>query len=109
MISTPFILFYAIGMILQSGLDYLIKLFAFVSLYVAIYFANNYVYDERLNSVLPMSTYLATKVNDKFLFKKPDLKLEVFFCFILKYFDELFKPFYYCIFSFFFYFSFGYT
>jgi esterase/lipase superfamily enzyme len=62
MISTPFIIFYAIGMIFQSGLDYLIKLIAFVGLYIAIHIASNYIYDERLYYVLPMSIYLATKV-----------------------------------------------
>lgn len=49
-------------MIFQSGLDYLIKLVAFVALYIAIHTASNYIYDERLYYVLPMSIYLATKV-----------------------------------------------
>ena len=66
MISTPFIIFYAIGMIFQSGLDYLIKLIAFVALYIAIYTASNYIYDERLYYVMPMSVYLATKVCNRF-------------------------------------------
>lgn len=63
MIGTPFIMFYAIGMIFQSGLDYLIKLMGFVALYLAVYTANNYIYDERLYFVLPMSIYIATKVS----------------------------------------------
>ncbi|XP_014218874.1 palmitoyltransferase Hip14 isoform X3 [Copidosoma floridanum] len=62
MVSTPFVLFYAIGMIFQSGLDYLLKLFAFVALYIVIHTANNHVYDDRLSYVLPMSIYLATKM-----------------------------------------------
>ncbi|XP_066590663.1 palmitoyltransferase Hip14 isoform X2 [Prorops nasuta] len=61
MVSTPFIAFYVIGIILQSGVDYLIKLGAFITLYVAAYLANHYVFDERLHQVLPMSVYLATK------------------------------------------------
>ncbi|KAJ8667909.1 hypothetical protein QAD02_009572 [Eretmocerus hayati] len=61
MISTPFIMFYLIGTILDSGLDYLIKLFAFVALYITIYTANKFVFDERLYSNLPMSIYIATK------------------------------------------------
>ena len=62
MISTPFILFFIIGTIFQSGLDYFLKLIAFVALYFALYAASNYIYDERLCFVLPMSIYLATKV-----------------------------------------------
>ncbi|KAL7294773.1 hypothetical protein TKK_0011708 [Trichogramma kaykai] len=62
MIGTPFIVFYMVGMIFQSGLDYLLKIIAFVVLYLAIYAASNYLYDERLYYVLPMSIYLATKM-----------------------------------------------
>lgn len=64
MVSTPFILFYVIGMIFQSSLDYLLKLVAFVAIYLSIYSANHFVFDERLFDVLPMSIYLATKVID---------------------------------------------
>lgn len=63
MVSTPFIVFYVIGMILQSGLDYLIKLGAFIMLYVGIYSANHFIFDERLFHILPLSIYLATKVS----------------------------------------------
>lgn len=62
MVSTPFIAFYVIGMILQSGWDYLLKLGAFIILYVAVYLMNHFVFDERLFHILPMSIYLATKV-----------------------------------------------
>ncbi|XP_058804444.1 palmitoyltransferase Hip14-like [Phymastichus coffea] len=62
MISTPFLIFHAVGMIFQSNIDYLIKLMALVALYIAIYTANNYIFDERLYFVLPMSIYLATKI-----------------------------------------------
>lgn len=63
MVTTPFIVFYMIGMILQSGLDYLVKLGAFVTLYIALYIANHFIFDERLFHVVPMSIYLATKVS----------------------------------------------
>jgi len=63
MVSTPFIAFYVIGMVLQSGWDYLLKLGAFITLYVAVYLMNHFVFDERLFHILPMSIYLATKVN----------------------------------------------
>jgi palmitoyltransferase ZDHHC13/17 len=62
MVSTPFIVFYVIGIILQSGWDYLLKLGAFITLYVAMYLMNHFVFDERLFHILPMSIYLATKV-----------------------------------------------
>ncbi|XP_044582303.1 palmitoyltransferase Hip14 isoform X1 [Cotesia glomerata] len=62
MVSTPFIVFYLIGLIFQSNLDYLIKLGAFLVLYIAVYVAKNYLFDERLFHILPMSIYLATKM-----------------------------------------------
>lgn len=62
MVSTPFIAFYVIGMVLQTGWDYLIKLGAFITLYIAAYLMNHFVFDERLFHILPMSIYLATKV-----------------------------------------------
>lgn len=63
MVSTPFIVFYLIGMIFQSGLDYLIKIGAFITLYIALYLANHFIFDERLFHIIPMSIYLATKVS----------------------------------------------
>lgn len=65
MVSTPFIAFYVVGMVLQAGWDYLIKLGAFITLYVAVYLMNHFVFDERLFHILPMSIYLATKVRIK--------------------------------------------
>ncbi|XP_008547862.1 palmitoyltransferase Hip14 isoform X1 [Microplitis demolitor] len=62
MVSTPFIVFYLIGLIFQSNLDYLIKLGAFLILYIAVYVAKMYLFDERLFHILPMSIYLATKM-----------------------------------------------
>lgn len=65
MVSTPFIVFYIIGLILQSGFDYLAKLGAFLTIYIAVYLANHFLFDERLFQLLPMSIYLATKVRKK--------------------------------------------
>ncbi|XP_018337645.1 PREDICTED: palmitoyltransferase Hip14 isoform X1 [Trachymyrmex septentrionalis] len=62
MVTTPLIAFYVIGMILQSGWDYLLKLGAFITLYVAVYLMNHFVFDERLFHVLPVSIYFATKM-----------------------------------------------
>lgn len=63
MISTPFIVFYLIGMIFQCNLDYLIKLGAFLILYIAVYVAKSLFFDERLFHILPMSLYLSTKAS----------------------------------------------
>ena len=63
MVTTPLIAFYVIGMVLQSGWDYLLKLGAFITLYVAVYLMNHFVFDERLFHVLPVSIYFATKVS----------------------------------------------
>lgn len=64
MAGVPFVVFYMIGMIFQSNLDYLIKLVSLVTIYLGIYFANHFVFDERLCRVLPISIYLATKVSE---------------------------------------------
>lgn len=63
MVSSPFIVFYLIGMIFQLNLDYLVKLGAFMLLYIGAYTAKRFLFDERLYNVLPMATYLATKVS----------------------------------------------
>ncbi|XP_058804479.1 palmitoyltransferase Hip14-like isoform X2 [Phymastichus coffea] len=63
MTITPFLAFYALGMIFHSELNYLLKFAAAVALGLSIYTANKYIYDERLFNVLPMSIYLATKVS----------------------------------------------
>ena len=81
MISTPFLLFSTIGIILQSDLDYLIKIIAFAALYAGVYTANNYIYDERLYFVLPMSIYLATKVNENISANLDRYEFQLFFSF----------------------------
>lgn len=64
MVGTPFLVFYIIGIVLQSGFDYLAKLGAFLTIYIAVYLANHFLFDERLFHILPMSIYLATKVRE---------------------------------------------
>lgn len=61
MAITPFIVFYLIGMILKTNVDYLIKLGAFILLYIGVYIAKSLLFDERLCNILPMSIYISTK------------------------------------------------
>ena len=61
MASLPFILFWSIGMIFQMQADYLIKLGLFAIVYVYSNLMNEFVFDDRLFNVLPLSIYFANK------------------------------------------------
>ncbi|XP_067012868.2 palmitoyltransferase Hip14 [Anabrus simplex] len=61
MVSTPFFAFYGIGIILQSELNYLMKLGLLMLGYISLYFGGRVLFDDRLMNLLPMSIYLATK------------------------------------------------
>lgn len=67
MVSTPFLTFYVIGIILQSDLVYLVKFGLLVATYIVLHFGGQYFFDDRLMNLLPMSIYLATKVCINFL------------------------------------------
>ena len=60
--AAPFFVFYSVGVILNTGLDYLIKLFLFALLYIALFFASGHIFDERLPLLLPLSIGVGTKV-----------------------------------------------
>lgn len=62
MVSTPFMAFYAVGIILQSSQNYLVKLGLLMTCYIVLYMASQVMFDDRLMNLLPMSIYLATKV-----------------------------------------------
>jgi hypothetical protein len=62
MVSTPFLAFYAVGIILQSSQNYLVKLGLLMTCYVVLYMAGQVIFDDRLMNLLPISVYLATKV-----------------------------------------------
>lgn len=62
MLATPFFGFYLIGLVMQSHLDYLIKLGLILVFYIVVHFAGKILFDDRLINVLPMSVYMATKV-----------------------------------------------
>jgi len=62
MVSTPFLAFYTVGIILQSSQNYLVKLGLLMTCYIVVYMASQVVFDDRLMNLLPMSIYLATKV-----------------------------------------------
>lgn len=61
MVGTPFLVFYAIGLTLQTDLPYPVKIAILCAGYIGLYFAGRYVFDDRLMNVLPMAVYLATK------------------------------------------------
>lgn len=63
MVGTPFLVFYAIGLTLQTDLPYPVKIAILCAGYIGLYFAGRYVFDDRLMNVLPMAVYLATKVS----------------------------------------------
>lgn len=63
MVSIPFIVFYAVGTILQSNLVYISKVALIVCGYIMISFIGRYICDDRLMFYLPISIYLATKVS----------------------------------------------
>jgi palmitoyltransferase len=62
MVSAPFLAFYAVGIILQSSQNYLVKLGLLMTCYVVLYMAGQIIFDDRLMNLLPISVYLATKV-----------------------------------------------
>lgn len=62
MVSTPFLAFYTVGIILQSSQNYLVKLGLLMTCYIVLYMASHVIFDDRLMNLLPMSVYLATKV-----------------------------------------------
>jgi len=62
MVLTPFLVFYAVGIILQSSHNYLVKLGLFMTSFVVPYAVSQLMFDDRLKNLLPMSIYLATKV-----------------------------------------------
>ena len=61
MVSLPFVLFWSVGMILQTQTDYLIKLGLFALIYIYSNLMHEFVFDERLFTVLPLSIYFANK------------------------------------------------
>lgn len=62
MMGTPFLVFYAVGLVLQLNLLYVLKIGIFTALYIVIYGVSRVLFDERLMTVMPMAVYLATKV-----------------------------------------------
>ena len=61
MVSLPFILFWAVGVILQIQVDYLIKLGLFALVYIYSNLMHEFVFDDRLFNVLPLSIYFCNK------------------------------------------------
>jgi palmitoyltransferase len=61
MVSTPFVMYWACGLILHIELAYLGKFGLFVLLYIYSSLMREFVFDERVFNVLPLSIYFAMK------------------------------------------------
>lgn len=62
MFVLPIIVFSVIGDVLDSHLDYLVKLGILVTVYLVAHIIGKCMFDDRLMNILPMAVYLATKV-----------------------------------------------
>ena len=61
MVSMPFVLFWSVGMIFQLETDYLVKLGLFALIYIYSNLMHEFVFDDRLFTILPLSIYFANK------------------------------------------------
>uniref|UniRef100_L7M222 Palmitoyltransferase n=1 Tax=Rhipicephalus pulchellus TaxID=72859 RepID=L7M222_RHIPC len=61
MFSSPFVAFYAIGLVLDSQETYLVKFGLLFIMGLATMFLSKCLFDERTMNILPMAVYLATK------------------------------------------------
>lgn len=61
MAATPFLVFYAAGLIFDADTYVLVKLSLLVGLYLCGYVAEKFLFDDQLLSILPLSIYMATK------------------------------------------------
>lgn len=62
MISVPFLIFYTVGMTLDSTLPYFGKAGLLFGAGLLVHTASRHLLDESLINILPMSLYFATKV-----------------------------------------------
>jgi palmitoyltransferase ZDHHC13/17 len=60
--AMPFLAFYVAGLIFSSDTLFIIKFFLLGCLYAASHAIGNFLFDEHLMSILPLSVYLATKI-----------------------------------------------
>lgn len=61
MVSTPFVLYWACGLILHVELPYLAKFGLFVMVYIYSSLMREFVFDDRVFNILPLSIYFAMK------------------------------------------------
>lgn len=61
MFSSPFVVFYVIGLVLDSQETHLVKFGLLFIMGCATAFLSRFLFDERVMNVLPMSVYMATK------------------------------------------------
>lgn len=58
---TPFWVMGVVGAILEYEVDYLVKLGLFAVMYIVLSLLGNFVFDDRIISILPIAIYFATK------------------------------------------------
>ena len=61
MMAAPFIAYYILGFTFNSDMGYLAKFATLLIFFGGIGFFNKYIFDDRIQNVLPISIYLATK------------------------------------------------
>jgi len=61
MMVLPFFVFWGIGVTLDIEVDYLVKLFMFVCIYIVVNLSAMVTFDERVMNFLPLGIYLSTK------------------------------------------------
>lgn len=58
----PFVAFYLTGLVLEMDALYLIKGFLLVCFYGMLHYVSNFLFDDDLKNIFPLSVYLATKI-----------------------------------------------
>lgn len=61
MVGFPFVCFYAVGQVLQCNLPYVAKIAILLGMVLVTHLGAQVFFDQRLMTLLPMATYLATK------------------------------------------------
>ena len=61
MVSTPIVLYWACGMIFHIELSYLAKMGLFALVYIYASLMREFVFDDRVFTIIPLSVYFAVK------------------------------------------------
>ncbi|CAK1544798.1 unnamed protein product [Leptosia nina] len=61
-VTIPFLAFYITGMVVEMEALYLMKLLILLCFYIVLHFLTNFLFDDELKNIFPLSVYLATKM-----------------------------------------------